>query len=524
MVDDGAVPPSRAGGGRLGGLRLVTTILEGGRSDSDDGRAPAGGDLVTLLRERLDAVLWIGAGEDGLPMWTRRAHLLPPSPGGEGHRLEDRRAPGQDPWDFLEFIENLEAEFDRTAPDAVDNPDGERAVLVAFERRHQRETSRAGPPLGGPSPAAQARQAADWSMGELEDLVRTSGGEPVDRLVQKRDAPDAATLVGRGFVRRIQERVLATAADIVVLDRELSPSQTKNLEAALDCKVLDRTQVILDIFAQRARSAQGRSQVELARLRYLLPRLVGAGAALSRLGGGIGSSRGLGEKKLELDRRYVRRRIAALERRLALAARHRETARRSRERSGLLQVALVGYTNAGKSTLLNALTRSDVAAESRLFATLDPTARRLPLPAATLGRDVIVSDTVGFIRDLPVSLFEAFRATFEEIGEASLLLVVADAADPHVFEELRVTDEVLAKLGLGAIPRRIVFTKRDLVRPTEFAPLARTELGETPWTLVSARDPADREALRDVIVSALETLGPSLETASDTSDGGSTTG
>jgi GTP-binding protein HflX len=301
------------------------------------------------------------------------------------------------------------------------------------------------------------QSAAEESLNELQELARTAGVEVLDRVMQSRRAPDPRTLVGEGKLQDILVRSMALGADLLIFDRDLTPSQLRHISDATALKILDRTQLILDIFAQRAQSADGKLQVELAQLKYLLPRLVGKDDSLSRLGGGIGG-RGPGETKLEVDRRRARDRISTLESRIDRLSSDRATRRRQRNRSGVPVVSIVGYTNAGKSTLLNALTGSDVLAEDKLFATLDPTSRRLRFPR---DREVIVTDTVGFIRALPKDLVNAFRATLEELEEADLLLHVVDASDAHSEQQAAAVERVLATLEVKETPRLLVFNKAD---------------------------------------------------------------
>lgn len=335
----------------------------------------------------------------------------------------------------------------------------------------------------------------DSSLDELEELARTAGAKTAGRLVQKRDSPDTATCIGAG---RLEELVLMaenTACDLVIFDRELTPTQQRNLEDALPCRVVDRTMLILDIFAGRARSAEGRLQVELAQLQYLLPRLAGQGTALSRLGGGIGT-RGPGETKLESDRRHIRRRVKSLKMQLAEVERQRETRRARRHKIGLSTVALVGYTNAGKSTLLNALTDAGVLAEDKLFATLDPTARALRLPD---GRQVLLIDTVGLVRRLPHHLVDAFHSTLEEAAQADVLLNLCDASSPEAAEHLRVTRELLTSLGCIGRPILTVFNKCDRLSDSEM-PLA----GEDRDSLrISAKTGEGLSALLEAVAAAL---------------------
>ncbi len=295
------------------------------------------------------------------------------------------------------------------------------------------------------------------SLDELAALAQAAGAEAVGRVVQPRAKPDPATFVGRGKIDEIHNLAHVRNADAVILDDELSPGQLRNLEERLRVKVLDRTALILDIFALHARSGEGKAQVELAQLSYLLPRLRGWGEAMSRLGGGIGT-RGPGETKLEVDRQHIRRRIAKLRRDITDLGRTRRVKRAGRERSGLPQVALVGYTNAGKSTLMNALTGAETLVADQPFATLDPTTRRLTL---TNGRRATLSDTVGFVRKLPHDLVEAFKSTLDEVTRAHLLLHVADASSPDLEEQVAAVRGVLAEIGATGLPEVLALNKWD---------------------------------------------------------------
>src|SRR5437773_476547 len=294
-------------------------------------------------------------------------------------------------------------------------------------------------------------------MDELAELAASAGASIVERLVQSRPAPEAATLIGQGKVKELAAAVQSHAADVVIFDDDLSPTQQRNLEKALDTKVIDRTQLILDIFASRARTREGRLQVELAQLSYLLPRLAGRGVEMSRLGGGIGT-RGPGETQLETDRRRIAKRIKKLEGDLEGVRAGRALHRRRRNAVPLATLALAGYTNAGKSTLFNRLTKAGVLADAKMFATLDPTVRPLTLPSR---RRVLLSDTVGFIRNLPTTLVKAFRATLEEVTEAALVLHVVDAAAPAAADHTEHVLKVLAEIGASEIPQILVLNKVD---------------------------------------------------------------
>lgn len=306
---------------------------------------------------------------------------------------------------------------------------------------------------------------AEASLAELEELTRSAGAEPAFTIMQKRPSPDTATCVGSGMADEVAALVQREELDLVIFDRELSSTQIRNLEKLCGVRVIDRTMLILDIFAQRAQSKEGKLQVELAQLRYMLPRLSGQGVSLSRLGGGIGT-RGPGETKLETDRRHIRRRIGSLKEQLADVEAARSVITGRRKKNGTVTVALVGYTNAGKSTLMNRLTQAGVLAENKLFATLDPTARALKLPC---GKTVMLIDTVGLVRRLPHHLVEAFKSTLEQAATADILLNICDASSAEAGEHLRVTEELLQSLGSGDKPVIPVLNKWDAVENPEMA-------------------------------------------------------
>ncbi len=351
----------------------------------------------------------------------------------------------------------------------------ERAILVGLDWK--KPVSRRPAQLNGNLP-----YTAEESLEELAELARTAGAQVLERVVQARATPEPATLIGSGKVQELRGLLEGLGADVVLFDHELTPIQQRNLERTLDRKVIDRTQLILDIFARRARTREGQLQVELAQLNYLLPRLTGRGVEMSRLGGGIGT-RGPGETQLETDRRRIFRRLRHIKDQIEAVRRSRARQRTKRSALPLDTVALAGYTNAGKSTLFNALTSAGVLESSRLFATLDPTLRAVELPSR---RRILLSDTVGFIRGLPTTLVEAFRATLEELNEASLILHVVDLASPHHREQGQQVDQVLAEIGAQAKPRLLVLNKIDLLPQPERAAriAAQTDQG-APGSVVA---------------------------------------
>lgn len=341
------------------------------------------------------------------------------------------------------------------------------------------------------------RPDAEASMAELEQLAQTAGLDVKGILLQQRTRPDPATYIGAGKSEEMKQFVENHEIHLAIANAELTAGQIRNLEDRLDVAVIDRTMLILDIFAGRARSAEGRLQVELAQLKYRLPRLAGLGESLSRLGGGIGT-RGPGETKLETDRRHIRRRIKALEQGLAEIKQRRETTRRGRLRGGKSTVALVGYTNAGKSTLLNRLCGSDVYAENQLFATLDPTVRKMQ---GLQGQEILLSDTVGFLRDLPHTLIDAFRSTLEESLSADLLLLVADGSDPEAETHLRVVRELLHSLDADRKPIFLVLNKMDRAVDVDLAPFYALASGEKMKVFpISAATGEGCEALKTALL------------------------
>jgi GTPase len=359
-----------------------------------------------------------------------------------------------------------------------DRPERAFLVTVQFRRRLRSSEAPEIPPSAriARSAAAEeqplsAEQRLEESQAELRELARSAGAEIAGEFVQQRDQPDPATLIGKGKLQEIAGAAAAGEADLIVVDHELSPSQQRNIEAEVDARVIDRTQLILDIFARHARSREGQLQVELAQLEYLLPRLGGRGIEMSQLGGGIGT-RGPGETQLETDRRKIFRRIRHIKRQLEEVRRIRGQQRRRRESAPLPTVALVGYTNAGKSTLFNALTDAGVLASAKMFATLDPTMRSIVLPSK---RKVLLSDTVGFISNLPTTLVSAFRATLEEVQRATLLLHVSDITSPTAHDQQRQVEHVLQELETASTPQIRVMNKVDLLPDEQRRALRNTE-------------------------------------------------
>lgn len=471
----------RAGSGRFRGLRLLHTHLLNEGITRDD--------LVDLTRLRLDLVAALCVSEEGRPFRIHYAHNLPEDE-GEPFATHGPFVYGQQQFNVRALIEELETRFARAAKKRpVAGKDGRAILLHACAKRDA--------------------QHADASLRELSELARTAGVEIADTFIQVRERVDPRYVLGHGKIEEVTLRAMQLDVEVLIVDRELTPTQSGALAAITELKVLDRTQLILDIFAQRASSRVGKAQVELAQMKYLLPRLGAKDDALSRLTGGIGG-RGPGETKLEIGRRRARERIHRLEKELKTLAKQRFQMRKRRTRAGVPSIAIVGYTNAGKSTLLNTLTKSDVLAENKLFATLDPRSKRLRLPT---DREVVISDTVGFIRNLPEELFEAFRATFETAQDADLLIEVLDASDPDLDTYIETTRRLLTQLSLDAIPRITVYNKADRL-PTE-----QRESLATLAPTVSAKDAHTLAPLLEAIGQQLDFAPPPYEHAASHVEG-----
>lgn len=465
----------RGADGRLRGIRLVVTHLLPEPLNREE--------LADLAKLRLDLLAAVHEGPAGL-----QVDLAALEVGREGEAFgvqqwprvpmsvlagddDERIAQEHLPVPLLEFLRELEAGLVASTTAAREERVGTRAMVLQVDNGRD---------------SLEARQA------ELRELCRTAGVALVEMVVQKRPHPDPKTFLGKGKLRDVLVRALEQDVEMLICDADLSPSQAREIAAQTDLKVIDRTMLILDIFAQHAKSADGKLQVELAQLRYRLPRMVGKGTMMSRLAGGIGGQ-GPGETKLEIDRRRANARITELERRLKRLRKQRDQRRARRQRAGVPVVAIVGYTNAGKSTLLNTVTQSDVVAENKLFATLDPTVRRIRFPRE---HEIVLLDTVGFIRDLPPALRQAFSATLEEVADADLLLHVADITDPDVDQHIEAVREILEELGASEVPRLLVFNKCDQL---DTHPVQRAGTPDAPRFTISALDRRSTRGLMEAI-------------------------
>ena len=486
------IPPlelPRYGAERLSGIRCVATQL--------DAEPPNASLLTAMAIQRLDILATLvlseggferrGGGATGYVREAYLAHLVPHpeanwtvSPPLSLDDLADQ--------DFLDLVEGLEEEFRREYVARHIHPDQDRALLVGLMGDFRRDGKAAGP---------SAHQFQN-TLVELGRLVETAGGEVLQTLTQKRSRPHPQTVVGDGKVEEIALMTQTLGASLIVFDRDLSPAQVRNLEQRLGVRVVDRTEVILDIFAQRAQTRAGKLQVELAQLEYMMPRLTGRGRTMSRLGGGIGT-RGPGETKLETERRAIQKRISRLQQEVNQLQAHRSRLRQRRQHEDVPTVALVGYTNAGKSTLLNALTNAEVYTADQLFATLDPTSRRLVVtdPDSHEMVSLVLTDTVGFIHELPASLLDAFRATLEEVTEADVLLHVVDLSHPAWKSQIRSVIEILGEMEITPGPALIAFNKIDQV-DSETLAIAQADFPNALF--ISAGDRLGLETLRQRLV------------------------
>ena len=455
----------REGAARLCGLRCIHTHPKPVPLSKMD--------LAALAKLRFDLIVAIGVDPEGKYSKKRgqqanfadiiyMAHLMPEKDlnGNLWHILEPLTLRELCEENFEEFILSLEEEFIRSQTDLIKVSEEERAVIVSLFKR------------------GLSRWEVDESLKELEKLSETAGAKVVHKLIQKKTTPDPAYYLGSGKADELSLIVQEFNANLVVIDSELSPRQQHNLEDSIGVKTIDRTELILDIFAQRAQTREGKLQVELAQLKYLYPRLIGAGLSLSRqMGGGTSggiATRGPGETKLETDRRAIRKKIQHLENEVEQIRLYRKTQRKKRTSQGIPTAALVGYTNSGKSTLLNALSDSNVFVEDKLFATLDPTTRRITMPDHSY---LLISDTVGFIQRLPTSLIAAFRATLEEVTEADLIIHVVDSSHPNYNDQIDTVYDVLTELEINDKPIITVFNKMDLIRDKSFL---NTETDKVP--------------------------------------------
>lgn len=483
---------ARVSSDRFRGLRCVHTHLRKERLTQDD--------LTDLALLRLDLMSIVQVDEQtGLPGLVYSAHLLPATAEeleGETQALPyeflEPDIPSQLDADFISLINSLENEMARsrrTARNRQTNRD--RVILVGVTTGYMSD--------------------AEESLAELEELAISADVVVLDTILQRRPQIDPKTVLGRGKLDDLLMRSMRLGADLIVFDAELTPTQVRSLSDATELKVIDRPQLILDIFAQRAQSREGKLQVELAQLKYLLPRLSqGQNPAFSRLAGGIGG-RGPGETKLETDRRRVRDKISQLEKQVNNLSRQRQERRKTRVQKDLPIISLVGYTNAGKSTLLNALTQSEVYAEKKMFATLDPTSRRLRLPYE---QEVIINDTVGFIRDLPEALVAAFRATLEEISDSDLLVHVVDVSNPRVQQQIESVDKILNDLKLNEIPQLIVLNKADLVDQDTIEALRR-QLSLDKDRGIVAVSAIQRATLKPMVERIGELIGKFIDAETD---------
>ncbi|WP_157462288.1 GTPase HflX [Crinalium epipsammum] len=482
------IPPMelpRYGAERLSGIRCIATQLKS--------EPPNEAALTAMALQRLDALVLLnitgsgfekrGGGATGYVKEIYLAHLVPHpeaswtvSPPMSLDVLTDQ--------DLLELVEGLEADFEQKFIAREVEGDRDRVLVVSLKTDDTNT------------------QRYEDGIAEIARLVETAGGEVLQTVKQKRSRPHPQTVVGEGKVQEIALVAQTIGANLIVFDRDLSPSQIRNLEIQIGIRVVDRTEVILDIFAQRAQSGAGKLQVELAQLEYMMPRLTGRGQAMSRLGGGIGT-RGPGETKLETERRSIQRRISHLQQQVNQLQAHRSRLRQQRQHREVPSLAIVGYTNAGKSTLLNILTNAEVYTADQLFATLDPTTRRLKIADAVTGepRSILLTDTVGFIHELPPSLMDAFRATLEEVTEADALLHVVDLSHPAWHSQVRSVMTILSEMPITPGPALIVFNKIDQAKG-EALESAREEFPQAVF--ISASKHLGLETLRQRVAQLIE--------------------
>jgi len=465
------IPPLghlRSSGGRLKGVRLIHTHLAA-EDISDE-------DLMDLLFLRLDLLSVLKMTADGLPERIYTAHLLPVAKDGRNWTFLEPVHPANQTDSVEELIKALEGEFaSRSGSRKVDRKQ-DRAILISV--------------------STEPKRSAEESLTELAELCRSADVLVLDTVLQRRRKVNPRLILGKGKLADIMIRALQLDANLLIFNQELNPSQTGSIIDFTELRVIDRTQLILDIFASRAMSREGKLQVEMAQLKYMLPRLASRDDALSRLTGGIGA-RGPGETRLEIDRRRINDRVARLAKELKNVSRERYRRRAKRRKRDLPVLSLVGYTNAGKSTLLNTLTNSNIVAENKLFATLDPTSRRLRFPAET---EVIITDTVGFIRNLPGELLKAFMATLEELQEADLLIHVVDISNPAFRDHVDVVEKFLQDLELEHIPCLTLYNKIDLLKNDGVA----EKMGRAGELVVSALRP---ETLKPFLLQAEQLIG-----------------
>lgn len=484
---DTQIPPlelPRYGAKRLSGIRCITTALK-----SEPPKQPS---LTAMVLQRLDALVTLtltgsgfqkrGGGASGYVESAYLAHLAPESDPNRDEGLYWTVSPPLSldiltQQDFLNLVEGLEEEFEREY------------IAQQVDSSHQRVV------VVGLMTADVSPQEFQDRLAEVTRLVDTAGGEVLEVIKQRRSRPHPQTVIGAGKVEEIAIAVQTLGASLVAFDQDLSPAQARNLEQQIGVRVIDRTELILDIFAQRARSRAGKLQVELAQLEYLLPRLVGRGEAMSRLGGGIGT-RGPGETKLETERRRIQKRVSRLQQEVNQLQSHRSRMRQQRQKQEVPTVAVVGYTNAGKSTLLNNLTNADIYAEDQLFATLDPTTRRLNIPDNGDSQTILLTDTVGFIKELPPSLIDAFRATLEEVSEADAMLHVVDLSHQAWESQIQAVSKILSEMPLVPPESLLVFNKIDQV---DSDTLAKAKENYTDAVFISAQKRLGLETLREKI-------------------------